>query len=157
RAFPRYSSSSPQHALGVGHAIGRDEHVHRYVQSEQPQSRAQARRLRVVLDAGDWYATLVRMRHGTWVLAIAEKTCLPVVLSGRELRTFPQRLTETLDVLLDDLRVPVDVADRERAEMSSVLFARTNSRSHLGVLNTFEQSLRIALEEDPKRSLLELS
>ena len=27
---------------------------------------------------GDWHAKVVRTRRGTWVLAIAEKTCLPI-------------------------------------------------------------------------------
>jgi hypothetical protein len=107
---------------------------------------------------GDWYATLVRTRHATFVLAIAEKTCLPIVVSGRDLRAFPQRIADTLVDLLDELGVPLDVATRERAAMSDGLrFARTNSRSHLGVLNTLEQSLRIALDEEPSLDLLEAS
>jgi hypothetical protein len=106
---------------------------------------------------GDWYATVLRTRHGTWVLAIAEKTCLPIVVTGRDLRTFPHRLTGTLVDLLVELGVPIETVDRERTQMSEVVFARTNSRSHLGVLNTLQYTLRIALDENPSWSLLESS
>lgn len=106
---------------------------------------------------GDWYATLVRVRHSTWVLAIAEKTCLPIVVTGRELRTFPHRMTETLVELLAELGVSSEAVDRERAQMSEITFARTNSRSHLGVLNTFQYSLQLALDEKPSWNLLEAS
>jgi hypothetical protein len=106
---------------------------------------------------GDWYATILRMRRATFVLAIAEKTFLPIVVSGRELRSFPQRMTETMVELLRNLGVAADVVDRERVEMSDVRFARTNSRSHLGVLNTFEYSLQVALDERPTWELLAAS
>jgi hypothetical protein len=107
---------------------------------------------------GDWYATSLRMRRATFVLAIAERTCLPVVVSGRDLRSFPQRVADTVAELLVDLGVASDVAARERAAMcGDVRFARTNSRSHLGVLNTFEQSLRYALEDKPDWNLVEAS
>lgn len=106
---------------------------------------------------GDWYATLVRVRHSTWVLAIAEKTCLPIVVTARELRTFPHRMTETLVELLAELGISAEATGRERAQMSEVVFARTNSRSHLGVLNTFQYSLQIALNENPSWNLLEAS
>lgn len=106
---------------------------------------------------GDWYATLVRMGRGTYVLAVAERTLLPIVVSGRELKTFPARMIDTLGSLLEELGVRPEAVAHERAEMSDVRFERTNDRSTVGVLVNLEHSLRVALDQRPGWDLLEAS
>jgi len=45
---------------------------------------------------GDWYATLLHMRRGQFVLAIARVTLQPVVVTGRDLRGGSIRSPRTL-------------------------------------------------------------
>lgn len=106
---------------------------------------------------GDWYATLLRMKRGHFVLGIARKTLLPIVVSGRELRTFPERLATTLAEVLAAYGVGADAIERECAAMSEVQYARTDDRSTVGVLTEFQRLLHGDLEYFPTATLTELS
>ena len=106
---------------------------------------------------GDWFATLLHTRRGQYVLAMASKTLLPVVVTGRELRTFPERLASGLAELLGVYGVPTETIERECAAMSEVQYARTNDRSNVGVLIEFQRLLHYDLEDLAAMTPLELS
>lgn len=86
---------------------------------------------------GDWYATLLRMKRGHFVLGIARNTLLPIVVSGRDLRTFPERLATTLAEVLAAYGVRAEAIERECAAMSEVQYARTDDRSTVGGSRSF--------------------
>lgn len=105
---------------------------------------------------GDWYATSLRVKH-EYVLAVARTTLQPVVVTGRDLRSFPERLTRTLaDVLAAD-DVPSETIARECAAMATVSFARTDDRSTVGVLVEFVRLLTAELQANPAASTTALS
>jgi hypothetical protein len=106
---------------------------------------------------GDWYATLLHTRRGQFVLAMASETLLPIVVSGRELRSFPARIATTLAEVLASYGVPADAIERECAAMTEVQYARTADRSTVGVLTEFQQLLHWDLDERPNRTLTEES
>jgi hypothetical protein len=106
---------------------------------------------------GDWYATVLRSKRGQFVLGIARETLLPIVVSGRELRTFPERLESTLGEVLTVCGVGAEVIERECAAMSEVHYARTDDRSTVGVLTELQRLLRGDLEYFPNATLTELS
>lgn len=106
---------------------------------------------------GDWFATMVQVRRGRFVLAMSGVTLLPVIVAGRELATLPARLADAVAGVLLELGIPSDAIERERRAMSDLTFARTNDRSTVGVLTDFQRLLRFDLENDPTTGLLERS
>jgi hypothetical protein len=83
---------------------------------------------------GDWYATLLRTKRGHYVLAIARNTLLPIVVSGRELRAFPERLAIALAEVLAAYGVPAESIGRDCAAMSEVQYARDRNAPDRRVL-----------------------
>lgn len=106
---------------------------------------------------GDWYLTVLRMRHGHFVLAVAGATLLPVVLPAREMKTLPERLAVAIGAVLASYGVPSSAVEREIAAMTEIRYARTDNRSTVGVLINLEQSLRFRLEDDPTFDTVPLS
>lgn len=113
--------------------------------------------MRSTASLGDWYATLIRTRRGHFVLAMARQTLLPVVVTGRDVRTFPDRLTAQVVAMLESYGVPADAVEREREAMRDVVYARTDDRSNVGVLTEFQRLLTYDLAEPSELSLLDLS
>lgn len=106
---------------------------------------------------GDWYATLLHTRRGQFVLAISRVTLQPIVVTGRDLRTFPVRLAAGVAEVLATYGVPSDAIERERFAMAAVQYARTDDRSNVGVLTELQRLLHYDLDELPGVSMTELS
>lgn len=94
---------------------------------------------------GDWYANLVRAGRTQVVLAVSERTLLPVVLPARDGRSLVRRLAEALDPLLVSLDVLADDIATERAAMQDWTIGKTANRRIVG------------LQHDPDRTPLEHS
>ena len=106
---------------------------------------------------GDWFATLLVVRSGRFVLAVSGATLLPVVVHGRQLSTLPNRLADAVGEVLTALSVKPDAITRECAAMEEVRIAATNDRSTVGVMIDLRHLLRAYLAGDPNATLLELS
>ncbi len=106
---------------------------------------------------GDWYATLLHTRRGQFVLAISRVTLQPIVVIGRDLRSFPVRLATGVAEVLATYGVPNDAIERERLAMSEVHYATTDDRSTVGVLTELQRLLHYDLDELPNLSMHELS
>src|SRR5688572_28183737 len=106
---------------------------------------------------GAWFATLLQVRRGRFVLAISSVTLVPVVLLGRDLVTLPSRLAIQMAEVLSALGVGTDAVERERVTMIETCYARTNDRSTVGVLTELQRLLRYDLDAQPAATLLELS
>jgi hypothetical protein len=105
---------------------------------------------------GDWYATTLHVRH-LYVLAVARATLLPIVVTGRDLRSFPERMTSTLAEVLEAYALPAETIARECAAMTPVRYARTDDRSTVGVLVEFGRLLEAELLARPTASPTALS
>lgn len=103
---------------------------------------------------GDWYANLVRVGRTQLVLAVSERTLLPVVVPAREGRTVARRVAEAIEPMLSSLGVPTDAASAERQAMQDAVIAKTASRRVLGSLNDLAFQLQVGLQHFPDRSLL---
>jgi hypothetical protein len=55
---------------------------------------------------GDWYANLLYIDRQQFILAVSEKTLLPLLISAKDAKLFPQRLRESLAESLDALKHP---------------------------------------------------
>lgn len=103
---------------------------------------------------GDWYANLVRVGRTQVVMAVAERTLLPVVVSAKDGRSLVQRIAEALDPMLASIGVPADDIVAERHAMQYWIIGKTASRSILGSLNDMVFQLQVGLTHFPDRTLL---
>lgn len=103
---------------------------------------------------GDWYANLIRVGRIQVVLAVSERSLLPVVVPARDGRSLVQRLSESLGLMLSAVGVPPDEAIAERGAMQRWAIGRTANRRILGSLNDLAFQLEVGLLDFPDRTLL---
>lgn len=106
---------------------------------------------------GDWYANLLRIGRAQLVIAVSERTLLPVVVPAREARNLVTRVGDALEPLLLSIGIPSPEVLAERGAMSSSTLGKTASRRVLGSLNDLAFQLEVGLTHFPQRTLLEQS
>jgi hypothetical protein len=106
---------------------------------------------------GDWYANLIRVGRIQVVLAVSERSLLPVVVPARDGRALVQRLCEALEPILTEIGVSADEAAAERGAMQRWAVGKTANRRVLGSLNDLAFQLQVGLLNFPDRPLLEQS
>jgi hypothetical protein len=106
---------------------------------------------------GDWYAQPVFVGHQRYVLLVSEHSRLPVIMPGRDLKNLARNFPGALAEVLQALGVPGALMEREVEASAEAVIAVTNSRSHLGTLNDFSQTLRYHLWGEPHADLVEVA
>jgi hypothetical protein len=106
---------------------------------------------------GDWYANLVRVGRTQVVLAVSERTLLPVVVPAKEGRTLVRRVADAVEPMLVSIGIPAEAVIAERDAMRDVVIAKTASRRVLGSLNDLAFQLQVGLVHFPDRTLQEHS
>lgn len=106
---------------------------------------------------GNWYANLVRAGRVQVVLAVSERSLLPVVVPAREGRTLVQRLIAAVDPMLQAIGVPADDAATECRAMQAWTLGKTENRRVIGSLNDLAFQLEGALPYWPDRTPLDHS
>lgn len=101
---------------------------------------------------GDWYANIIYFGERQFLLAVSERTLLPVLLPAARAKTFARRLPAVVAEMLVALGVPDGAIDRELAEMASFAVGATANRQVLGSMNDFARMLEVP--QDPGESLL---
>ncbi len=97
---------------------------------------------------GNWYVHLVRLGHGQLVLATSERSLLTVILPARGLRaTIEGELRIAVAQLLSALNIPMDIVNRELAQMQPMLIAPATNRRVLGSMNEFAFHLGVRQEQ----------
>lgn len=97
---------------------------------------------------GDWYCTLLYTRPKQLILAVSEKSRLPLLFPAAGTDLFEERLPAALGQTLLALGVPVSTIEKEQVEMSvETVYAKTASRSLLGTINEFSFALDAYLPE----------
>ncbi len=97
---------------------------------------------------GDWYSNVIRIGRTQLILAVSERTLLPVILPAVDAKSLPRRMPEYLFDVLKRLDIPLSTIDRELREMQQSVIAKTASRSVLGILNEFTVALHYRDEVD---------
>ena len=106
---------------------------------------------------GDWSANLVGVGHQRFVLLVAERTRLPILLLARELKSIRLPRVDALVHVLLSLNVAALSVRRELAEMRDGAFATTNSRSVLGTMNDFSDATWWRCRDEPDTDPLAVS
>ena len=103
---------------------------------------------------GDWYANLIRVGRIQVVLAVSERSLLPIVVPARDGRSLVQRLSEALEPMLTAVGVPVDDAIAERGAMQRWAIGKTANRRVQGSLNDLAFQRQVGLLDFPDQTLL---
>lgn len=106
---------------------------------------------------GDWYANLIRVGRLQLVLAVSERTLLPVLVPARDGRTLLPRLVDALEPVLLAIGIAAEDVAAERCTMQSALLGKTANRRVLGSMNDLAFQVEGALLDWPHRPLLEHS
>ena len=104
---------------------------------------------------GDWYANLVHLGRLQLVLAVSEKTLLPVIIPAAPIATLVPRLRAGIVEVLQHLGIPKSDVERENAQMDAVVFSKTANRQVTGVMVDFAKALEFYVEDGA--SLVDLS
>ena len=104
---------------------------------------------------GDWHANLVHVGRVQLVIALSDKTFLPVVLPAAPISTLAARLAVAVGDVLRALGVAASDVEREQAAMSEIVFGKAVNRQVLGVMIDFAKALPFYIDGTP--SLLALS
>jgi len=106
---------------------------------------------------GDWYANLFFTRRRQLIMAISERTLLPVCLEARNRGGFITRLRASVATTLQALGIASSRIDRELHETDRVGIALTANRGVLGSLNDLIFQARFLLDEHPWMDLSTLA
>ncbi len=109
---------------------------------------------------GNWYVHLVRLGPRQHVLATSERSLLTVILPARELRaTIEGNFRIAVQQLLSALNIPMDIVNRELAQMQPALIAPATNRRVLGSMNELAFHLGVRHEQisDPIEMAVTLS
>jgi hypothetical protein len=94
---------------------------------------------------GDWYANVIYIKRQPLVLAVSERSLLPLLMPARDLDQLPDHLTRTLIEKLLRMEIPEATIEQEVAKMDPLLYGKTASRSVLGSMNDFTDNVKYTL------------
>lgn len=91
---------------------------------------------------GNWYVNLIYIGRTQMVIATSERSLLTVLLPAADLcNSLVVNLVDTTYLLLQEIGIDSDCAEREADAMQPALIAQTESRSVLASMNDFSLSL----------------
>jgi hypothetical protein len=97
---------------------------------------------------GDWYANLLHVGRQQLVLAVSEKTLLPVVVPATPHPTLVPRLRVAVAEVLDRLAIASEPVEQELASMAEGAYGKTTNRQVLGVMVDLAKGLPFYLARD---------
>ena len=104
---------------------------------------------------GDWYAAPLGVNRQRYVLLISERSRLPVLMAGRDLKHLADNFPDALAAVLWGLGISAAVIQREVQATRDAAIAKTNNRSLLGTLNDFSFLLKWQLQGRQEIDLVE--
>jgi len=112
---------------------------------------------------GDWYATDLSLGSKRYILCVAERDRISIILNAAPYAEFPMRLAKNLPQLLFKMGIRGDKVSAEIREMDPIKNAKTVNRSVLGNLKEFKEALklehqigRFSYNVLPRQSLLDV-
>ena len=103
---------------------------------------------------GDWYANLLLVRPQQLILAVSERTLLPLVIPAKDSSNIVPRLAAAAADVLHALGVPDEAIRDEQGQMAQAAIGKTASKRVLGIMNEFAFALRY---RDQAKSMVEVA
>lgn len=97
---------------------------------------------------GDWYANLLHLGRLQLVLAVSERTFLPVLIPAAPGATLVPRLRYGVASVLRALDVANANVEREVGEMEDVAYGRSASRQVTGIMVDFAKALEFYIGDE---------
>jgi len=97
---------------------------------------------------GDWYVNLLHVGRQQLVLAVSEKTLLPVVIPAAPHPTLVPRLRVSVAEVLGMLGIASEAIEHELASMADVAYGKTTNRQILGVMVDFAKGLPFYVDRE---------
>lgn len=98
---------------------------------------------------GDWYANLIYVQRQQLVLAVSERTLLPVLFPVRGKEPLRDKLILTVGEMLTSLGIDGALIDKELSAMAEGSIAKTASRMVLGSMKEFLFLIEAEAETKP--------
>lgn len=95
---------------------------------------------------GDWYANLIYIGKTQLILAVSEKTLLPVLIPAADAKSLSRRLPDALFDVLKQIDIPWSAIDHELREMQEAAISKTANRSVVGMMNDFAWLMEVPLD-----------
>lgn len=86
---------------------------------------------------GDWYVNITILQRQHFLLLVSEKTLLPVLMSAKNITSFPLQFPAALTAILTAIKIPDEKIRTETQTLNQWRFAKTASRQVLGSMNDF--------------------
>jgi hypothetical protein len=96
----------------------------------------------------DWYGNLVHVGRTPLVLAVSDRTLLPVVLRARDLHRIVPHLAHGVAKVLRAIGAPADAIAHEVAAMDQAAICKTAGRRVLGTMTDFTWMMRAWADQD---------
>ena len=106
---------------------------------------------------GDWFATPLSVGHQRFILLISERSRLPVLMPGRDVKHLAKNFPGALAHVLLELEVPPSAIFREVEASGDAVIAKTNNRSLLGTLNDYSNMLWYWMQRHDEVDLVEMA
>jgi len=101
---------------------------------------------------GDWYANDFVVDRSRFVIAVSERSLLPVVVSAAPIKTLVPRTLDAIEDVLRDLGITEPNIAAERRAMESPHVGVTRSRQVIGSMNDFINLLDAYVRKETLRS-----
>lgn len=98
---------------------------------------------------GDWTANLFFIGRQQLVLAVSNKTLLPVLLPIAPNKTFIPRFVEAAGEMMMAIGIDRNAVLAEMTAMGECIVAPTNDRRVLGIINDFGRALDVLVDRQP--------
>ena len=95
---------------------------------------------------GDWYANLLQIGRQQLVLAISERTFLPVVIPAAPASSIAVRFVPQAGLVLREIGIAPGLVEQELAEMADVRVSTTASRQVTGMMVDLARLLEAYVE-----------
>ncbi len=98
---------------------------------------------------GNWYANLLPLEVGEYLLCVSEKTLLPVALPIEAVTNLGTELPRALAPVLTGLGIERSLIEQERFAMAQSVFSTTANRHVVGYMNDFAFMMSERLKREP--------
>ncbi len=105
---------------------------------------------------GDWYANIVYVERRPLVLAVSEKSLLPLLVPARDLDQLSNHLMRALVERIQRMGIPDTIIRQEMSRMEPFFYGKTANRSVLGSMNDFAYLLKTIPRVHPDWGLVDM-
>lgn len=106
---------------------------------------------------GDWYFNFFTFQRINYILGVSETSLLPVIVTAKEIKTFPERFGNRLAEVLQIIGIDSKQINLELREMQTISYGKTKSKKVLGCQNDYLRMVSYMMRDNLPSTLLDYS